>query len=504
VRFSRSSGILLHPTSLPGAYGSGDLGAASYHFVDWLVSAGQTMWQMLPLGNIGPGNSPYMSSSAFAGNLLMIDLDELKELGWLNEDELLPLVDFKTDKVNFELSKRYRLEKLKLAAGRFFLTPQHQQQEFLEFCAEEKAWLDDYVLFMVLCDQFSGLEWGHWPAKFSNRDENALSEVRISLSEQIAFWQFTQWCFFRQWRRLKHYANTRGISLIGDLPIFVSYQSADVWSRQTLFKLGADHMPTVIAGVPPDYFSVTGQRWGNPLFCWETHAKDNYAWWIARMKKTSEMYDIVRIDHFRGFAEYWEIPASEPTAINGKWIEGPGEKLFTAIQQALGPLQVIAEDLGIITPDVTELLEKFNLPGMRVLQFAFGGGPDNRYLPHHFINNMVVYVGTHDNDTAVGWFESAPVHDRAFVCRYLRTDGNEINWALLHAASQSVADVAIYTMQDVLGLGNTGRMNLPGVADNNWAWRFEWAQVSNQNTSKLYEMSALHGRCRADRLNFSR
>jgi 4-alpha-glucanotransferase len=500
MRFPRSSGILLHPTSLPGPYGSGDFGAAAYHFVDWLVTAGQKIWQILPLGSIGPGNSPYMSSSAFAGNLLLIDLHELSELGWLTAEELIPHADFNAHKVNFELVSQYRMARLRLAAGRFFADPQHHHAEFEKFCAAEQSWLEDFTLFMALTGKFNGQEWGQWPAEFAQRDAEALSQARVWLADEIGFWKYCQWCFFRQWRKLKHYANTLGIRIIGDMPIFVAYQSADVWSRQHLFELGEDNQPTVIAGVPPDYFSATGQRWGNPLFCWPAHEQENYAWWIERMRKSVEMFDIVRIDHFRGFAGYWEIPAAEPTAINGRWMPGPGEKLFVAIRDTLGSLPIIAEDLGVITPDVVALLEKLGLPGMRVLQFAFGGSSDNAYLPHNFIHNMVVYVGTHDNDTTIGWFKSASRHERAFACKYLRTDGREINCDLIHAASESVADISIYTMQDVLGLGREHRMNLPGKPEGNWEWRFGWEQLSAKHSDHLYEISALHGRCGADRL----
>jgi 4-alpha-glucanotransferase len=500
MRFTRSSGILLHPTSLPGPYGSGDFGAAAYHFIDWLVAAGQKMWQILPLGNIGPGNSPYMSSSAFSGNHLLVDLNELKELGWLTADDLIPHEDFNRHKVDYGLVHQYRMARLRLAAKRFFADQQHHRREFVAFCLAEQSWLEDYVLFMALSDKFNGQEWGQWAPKYANREADALAQARVLLADEIGFWQFSQWCFFRQWRKLKQYANTRGVKIIGDMPIFVAYQSADVWSRQQLFELGADNQPTVIAGVPPDYFSATGQRWGNPLFRWPAHEQDNYAWWIARMRKSVEMFDIVRIDHFRGFAGYWEIPAAELTAIKGRWMPGPGEKLFNQIRNELGTLPVIAEDLGVITPDVVALLEEFDLPGMRVLQFAFGGSADNFYLPHQFINNMVVYAGTHDNDTTIGWFQSASEHERAFACKYLRTKGKEINWDLIHAASQSVADIAIHTMQDVLGLDSGHRMNLPGKPEGNWEWRFTWEQVTKSDAEKLCEISALYGRCEADRL----
>ena len=500
MRFPRSSGILLHPTSLPGPYGSGDLGASAYHFVDWLVSAGQKMWQILPLGGIGPGNSPYMSSSAFAGNVLLIDLEDLRAHGWLNDSELELHENFDAHKVNYGLVKEYRMEKLRIAASRFFADQQHYHAEFDTFCSEEKLWLDDYALFMALSDKFAGQDWCHWGAGLVHREEKSMSNARIELADEIAFWCFCQWCFFGQWGNLKHYANARGVQIIGDMPIFIANQSAEVWARQDLFQLGEDSQPTVVAGVPPDYFSATGQRWGNPLYRWQAHEQENYAWWIQRLCKKIELVDIIRIDHFRGFAGYWEIPANEPTAMNGRWMLGPGEKLFNAIQNALGRLPIIAEDLGVITPDVEALLAKFDLPGMRVLQFAFGGASDNPYLPHNYIRNTIVYGGTHDNDTTIGWFATASAHERSFVCKYLRTDGSEINWDLIHAASQSVADIAIHTLQDVLGLDAEHRMNMPGKSEGYWEWRFSWSQVDASHAAKLYDISALHGRCADDRL----
>lgn len=502
MRFSRSSGILLHPTSLPGPHGSGDLGAPAFHFVDWLVSAGQKMWQILPLGGIGPGNSPYMSSSAFAGNLLLIDLEELYAHGWLDTGDLLPRADFNAQKVDYSLVYQYRMARLRLASSRFLADKQHHHADFDAFCAAEQSWLDDYSLFMALAEKFSWQDWGLWEPGLARREKKALLKATVELADEIEFWSFCQWCFFRQWRKLKGYANERGIRIIGDMPIFIAYQSAEVWSHQDLFELGDDNQPTVIAGVPPDYFSATGQRWGNPLYRWQAHEQENYAWWVKRISKTIELVDIVRIDHFRGFAGYWEIPASEPTAINGRWLPGPGEKLFNAIQNALGTLPIIAEDLGVVTPDVVALLEKFDLPGMRILQFAFGGGPDNPYLPHNFINNTVVYGGTHDNDTAIAWFDSAPQRERTFACKYLNTDGREINWDLIHAASESVAEIAIHAFQDVLGLGFGHRMNLPGKSEGYWEWRFSWEQVRPVHAERLYEISALHGRCAADRLKF--
>jgi len=499
MRLPRSGGILLHVTSLPGQHGSGDFGAAAYHFVDWLVAAGQKMWQILPLGGIGPGNSPYMSSSAFAGNVLLIDLEDLRSRGWLSAEDVAPHPDFLLQRVNYSVGYRYRMEKLRLASRRFFAA--ETASDYETFCRAERSWLDDYALFMALAEKHQWKDWCLWEHGLARRDPDALRRATEEQSAEIAFWKFCQWCFFRQWRQLKQYANDLGIQIIGDIPIFIAHQSVEVWARQDLFQLGEDGLPYVIAGVPPDFFSETGQRWGNPLYRWEAHDDESYAWWIERIRKTMALVDIVRIDHFRGFAGYWEIPASDPTAIHGRWVPGPGEKLFSAIQAALGRLPIIAEDLGVMTPDVIELRDKFKLPGMRILQFAFGAGTDNPFLPHNFVNNTIVYTGTHDNDTARGWFESATERERVFACKYLNTDGHEIHWDLIHAASRSVADVAIYHFQDVLGLGSEHRMNLPGKPKGYWEWRFTWEQVEPYHAERLYEITAIHGRCPADRLH---
>ncbi|KAF0204307.1 MAG: hypothetical protein FD173_1600 [Gallionellaceae bacterium] len=511
MHFPRSSGILLHPTSLPGPYGSGDFGKDAFRFVDWLAAAGQKMWQILPLGGIGPGNSPYMSSSAFAGNVLMIDLDDLRMQGWLDAEDLSHHAEFDEQRVDFSVVYHYRMKKLHLAAKYFFasnarkgllaglFSDNKRYAEYEAFCAEEKSWLDDYALFMALAEKYSWEDWGHWEPGLARREKKALENAAVELAEEINFWRFCQWSFFRQWRRLKQYANDHGVQVIGDIPIFIAYQSAEVWARPGLFELGEDLFPTVIAGVPPDYFSETGQRWGNPLYRWDAHEQEGYAWWIERLRKMTELADIVRIDHFRGFAGYWEIPASEPTAINGRWMPGPGEKLFNAVQEKLGTLPIIAEDLGVVTPDVVALLEKFDLPGMRILHFAFGGELENPYLPHNYKHNTVVYGGTHDNDTTIGWFNSLSPNERTFVCEYLHTDASEINWNIIRASSMSVADIAIHSFQDVLGLGAEHRMNMPGQSEGYWEWRFSWKQVSPEQADKLFEITVESGRCKACR-----
>ena len=493
MRFPRMSGVLLHPTSLPGPHGSGDLGAAAYHFVDWLAGAGQKLWQILPLGSIGPGNSPYMSISAFAGNPLLIDLQDLVNRGWLAADELGRSI-FPDERIDFTAVIPFRLAMLRKAAAGFFAAGGQGHSEFNNFRAAHARWLDDYSLFMALAGQDASRRWSDWPPALVRRQPKALVAARQEHAKEIRFWEFVQWNFFRQWFDLKRYANERGVRIIGDIPIFIAYDSADVWANPQLFHLDDKLRPAVVAGVPPDFFSETGQLWGNPLYRWDRHEEDRYAWWVSRIREATRMTDIVRIDHFRGFAGYWEIPAGATTAISGRWRPGPGEKLFAAVRDALGRLPIIAEDLGVMTPDVIELRDAFELPGMRVLQFAFADNTENPFLPHNYVHNCVVYTGTHDNDTSLGWFTQAAERERAFVRKYLNTEGREIHWDLIHAASQSVADLALYPLQDVLGLGAEARMNLPGMAEGHWEWRFQWRQVDDWHGVRLREMSAVHGR----------
>ena len=487
----RSSGILLHPTSLPGPHGCGDFGESAYRFIDWLASAGQSSWQMLPLGEVGPGNSPYMSDSAFAGNLLLIDPNELIEQGWLKADEPPAVTAVSNNRVDYDAVRLSRMTLLHLAANRF------QQQNskrihaaFLKFCDEAQHWLYDYALFKAIWGSQALRDWNTWPDGLAQRDADALQAAAASLATEIEFWKFCQWCYDRQWRKLKHYANANGVHMIGDMPIFVAYQSADVWAHQDLFELNADGCPIAVAGVPPDYFSKTGQLWGNPLYRWERHEESGYVWWIARMKHVLQHFDVVRVDHFRGFANYWAVPADESTAINGEWRPGPGESLFDAFKQAFRALPIIAEDLGLITPDVIALRDKFNLPGMRILQFAFGEDERNYFLPHHYIANAVAYTGTHDNDTSIGWWKSAGEHERGFARRYLNSDGSQINWDMIKELSASVANTVIYPLQDVIGLDGAHRMNFPGTASGNWEWRFSWDQLDEQKTTSLATLTA--------------
>jgi 4-alpha-glucanotransferase len=497
MRLPRSSGVLLHPTSLPGPHGCGDLGPAAYEFVDWLVAGEQRLWQILPLGNVGPGNSPYMSTSAFAGNVLLVDLGELRERGWLVDDDVAPCPTADAHRIDFGTAVPWRMARLARAARRFAHDASADERaDLMQFRARHAHWLGDFALFMSLAEHFDGRDWCDWPPPLATRDPAALAAASAEHAERIAFWEFGQWCFFRQWLKLRAYANERQVRIVGDVPIFVAHQSAECWALPELFELGADGRQTVVAGVPPDLFSATGQHWGNPLYRWTAHAGDGYAWWIERVRRTFELVDIARIDHFRGFVAYWEIPASETTAMHGRWVPGPGEALFDAITAALGPVMIIAEDLGVITPDVDALRRTLDFPGMRILQFAWGAddGSANRYLPHNYSRNTVCMTGSHDNDTTIGWWASAAEPARDQLRRYFATDGYDIAWDLIRAAFASVADTAIVPMQDVLRLSGAHRMNLPGTGHGNWGWRFTWPDVGPDAADGLRRMATLYGR----------
>ena len=495
MRLPRASGVLLHPTSLPGPHGSGDLGPAAYHFIDWLHGAGQTLWQVLPLGGIGPGNSPYMSSSAFAGNVLLIDLAELQQRGWLAADALATPPRNHPGRIDHTTGVPYRMQRLAEAAAAFASAAAAvDRAAFDDFCAAHADWLGDYTLFMALDEAHHGADWSGWGDGLAQRAPGALAAARVQHAERIAFWAFCQWCFFRQWSALRAHARARGVKIVGDAPIFIAHQSAEVWSRPDLFELDAAGHPTVVAGVPPDYFSASGQRWGNPLYRWPAHAAEGYAWWVHRLRRTLDLVDIVRIDHFRGFADYWEIPADQPTAVQGRWRPGPGMALFDAVARALGPVPVIAEDLGQLSPATRDLLAASGFPGMAVLQFAFAGDASDPFLPHNHHHHSVVYTGTHDNDTTTGWWAAASEHERHHARAYLATDGHDIAWAMMRAACASVADTVVHPLQDVLALTSEHRMNLPGSAAGWWAWRFEWSQVQTWHSQRLLDMTRLFGR----------
>ena len=478
MTFKRSSGILLHPTSLPGPYGIGDLGPQAYRFVDWLASTGCKLWQILPLGPTGYGDSPYQCFSAFAGNPYLISPDDLLAEGLVTEDDLVGLKELPASKVDFGLFIPKKLDLLLTAYQHFKINPEPLRDAFNYFCAENASWLDDFSLFMALKEANGGGAWNGWDASLRSRKKSALNKAKKELAESIERYSFYQFLFFRQWTRLRKYANEKGIQIMGDIPIFVAFDSSDVWANPELFFLDESSNPTVVAGVPPDLFSTTGQRWGNPLYNWKIHKKDGYAWWLSRVRSALQTVDILRFDHFRGFAGYYEIPASHTTAEHGRWVPGPGADLFRAVDEDLGNgvivpgtgLPIVAEDLGLITPDVIELLEAFNLPGMKVFQFAFSG-PDNPFLPHNYVPNCVAYTGTHDNDTAMGWFASASDHEKNFALRYLGVDGHDFAWDLIRGVWKSVAVFAIAPMQDVLGCDGSARMNFPSRLGGNWEWR---------------------------------
>jgi 4-alpha-glucanotransferase len=491
----RSSGVLLHPTSLPSPYGVGDFGSQAYRFVDWLASANCDVWQVLPLGPTGYGDSPYQSFSAFAGNPYLISPDELIADGLLTPADLDPLRELPASRVDFgELIPR-KLTLLRSAFARYQSQPEHLSRAFDSFRAENAAWLEDYALFMALKESNGGEAWNSWDAALRAREKSALEKARKELSEIVLRYEFYQFLFFRQWHKLRAYAHERAIQIVGDIPIFVAYDSADTWAHPELFFLDAQGNPTVVAGVPPDIFSPTGQLWGNPLYNWKAHKKENYAWWLARIRSSLEIFDVLRLDHFRGFAGYYEIPAGDPTAEHGKWVKGPGKDLLKAIQKDLGAkeLPIIAEDLGLVTPDVIELLEAFNLPGMKILQFAFSD-PANPFLPHNYARHCVAYTGTHDNDTARGWFESAQPHEREFALRYLRADGSDFAWDLIRSVWESVAELALAPMQDLLNLSNEARMNYPSRLGGNWEWRMKADDLNDELAGKLRELNWLYAR----------
>ncbi|MBN2387891.1 MAG: 4-alpha-glucanotransferase [Anaerolineales bacterium] len=491
MRFDRTSGILLHPTSLPGSHGIGDLGPAAYRWVEWLSGAGCKLWQVLPLAPTGYGDSPYQCFSAFAGNPYLISPELLLRDGLLHSDDLVEMVDWPADKVDFGRLIPWKLNLLERAFIQFGSAPAALRREFERFCHENAVWLDDYALFMALKESHGGGAWYGWPAELRKRDPRTLEKARQTLREALDRFSFYQFVFYRQWTDLRQFANGRAVRILGDIPIFVASDSADVWAHPELFYLDAERRPTVVAGVPPDYFSPTGQLWGNPLYRWEAHKAEQYQWWLARLGAVLKTVDIIRLDHFRGFAGYWEVPAGEKTAVQGRWVPGPGAGFFEAVQKAFGALPILAEDLGEITPDVIELRQRFDLPGMKILQFAFSG-PDNPFLPHNYTPNFAAYTGTHDNDTALGWYASAPEQERDFARRYLRVDGSDFAWDLIRAVWRSVAVFALAPMQDFLGLGTAARMNYPSRLGGNWEWRMSGAELTPQLQQAVRDLNTLY------------
>lgn len=497
---ARFCGILVHPTSFPSPYGIGDLGLGAYHFIDFLKAAGQTLWQCLPLGPTGFGDSPYQSFSSFAGQPLLISPEGLLELDLLTPADTADNPGWDDTQIDYGPAIEYKTALLRTAYDNFkACADKSLLKAYAQFCKESADWLDDYALFMALKNYHGGRSWLEWEAAYRFIQPKTRSRMELKLAEDIGYYKFTQFIFFKQWRALKAYANKNGISIIGDIPIFVSPDSADVWADKKLFQLDSKGFPTCVAGVPPDYFSETGQLWGNPLYDWPEHAKDNYAWWTRRIKHQLTMTDYLRIDHFRGFEAYWSVPYGEKTAINGKWIKGPQDALFKAVSQTLGDnLPIFAEDLGIITPEVEALRDSLGFPGMKVLQFGFENVEDNAFLPHQFHKNCICYTGTHDNDTTRGWFEHTSDASRDKVRRYLNCDGSIVTWDFIRAAISSVAKYAVFPLQDLLGLDSSARMNTPGTGMGNWTWRYTEDMLNLPLALRLKDVTELFGRTGAE------
>lgn len=493
----RYSGILLHPTSLPSPYGIGDMGQGAYDFVDFLEKAGQTLWQVLPLGPTGFGDSPYQSYSAFAGQILLISPEKLVEQGLIAEHDLQNIPEFDAKQVKYGDVLIWKTEIFTKAFHGFQKSEDKKLlAEYEAFLEEHSFWLDDYAFYMSVRAANGNKSWLEWEAPLQKPVTMIRTQWENKLKDEIAYQKFLQFEFYKQWGELKAYANEKGIRIVGDMPIFVSVDSSDVWANKGLFCLDSKGYPTEVAGVPPDYFSATGQLWGNPLYDWRAHSKQGYKWWIARIKTQLTQVDYLRIDHFRGFEAYWAVPADEETAINGKWKPGPKDDLFHAIQKELGEdLPIFAEDLGIITPEVEELRDRFHFPGMKVLQFGFEAWPHDSFYPHNFKStNCICYTGTHDNDTTKGWYEKAKEEARDRVRRYLNCDGGNVSWDFIRLAMSSVAKYAIFPMQDVLSLGSESRMNMPGVLGGNWAWRFETKDLQEWQAIELKKMTELFNR----------
>ena len=492
--FSRSAGILLHPTSLPGPYGIGDLGPRAYQWIDFLEKSGTGLWQVLPLGPTGFGDSPYQTFSAFAGNPYLVSPELLLQEGLLHANDLTNLPEFSSAAVEYGSVIWWKLDTLHRSFNHYLQAGQKIQQDLDAFCCQESAWLDDYALFMALKEFQGGKPWTAWPPHYRDRSPKALASFLKEQDYAIRRQKYFQFLFYKQWSALRQHANQKGIRIIGDIPIFIAHDSVDAWAKRELLNLDDQGNPTVVAGVPPDYFSETGQLWGNPLYRWEVHGRDGYRWWLDRLQAVFSMVDIVRLDHFRGFADYWEIPAGEDTAIQGRWVDGPGADFLSRVENEFGGLPIIAEDLGEISPQVYNLRDQFGLPGMKILVFAFDSGEANEFLPHHYSENCVVYTGTHDNDTAVGWFKRINEDERGFALNYLDSSGEEISWDLIRAAWDSRAVYALAPLQDLLGLDNSARMNYPGNPQGNWSWRFEKDSLTENLIDRLLELNRRSGR----------
>jgi len=495
----RSSGIILHITSLPSPYGIGDMGPAAFRFADFLSQAGQSVWQVLPLSPTtrGSADSPYVSTSAFAGNPLLISPELMVRDGLLDQQELNPYPGMKDGPVDYAAAADFKESLFDRAYSRFAARAR-DDAGYRAFCDANASWLADFALFTALCDHFEGLAWSEWPQEIRDREPDALRDAGDRLQARVEREKFLQFVFFSQWGALKCYCNEKGIRIFGDVPIYVDFQSADLWAGPQLFQLSDDRRPSVVAGVPPDYFSATGQRWGNPLYDWGALRATGYDWWMKRMGHNLGLFDLVRVDHFRGFVAFWEIPAGEESAVNGRWVEAPADDFFRILFERFPGAPIIAEDLGVITPDVKEVMGRFGMPGMKVLLFAFGEDlPANPYAPHNHIANCVLYPGTHDNNTVRGWFEGeASEEDKQRLSDYIGrpATAGEVHWELIRLAQMSVADLVIVPMQDVLGLGSSARMNLPATTEGNWRWRLLPDQLTPETAQRLRSMAEIYGR----------
>jgi 4-alpha-glucanotransferase len=531
MTFPRTSGVLLHPTSFPSPYGIGDLGPGARGFIDFLAASRQRIWQVLPLGTPGYGSSPYLAYSAVAVNPLLISPEGLRSVQLLQDSDLTPLPNFAAHKADFEGAAAAKLPLFRKAFARFQAgegqpivaeavpkssdhhdhqdhhehqdqapadsPPASLHQDYAEFCARSAHWLDDYALFMAIKGDQDGNSWHQWPEPLASRNPEALGQARSALQDEVEFQRFLQFIVAAQWRVLKRYANDRGISIVGDIPIYVAHDSADVWANPENFCLNPEtYEPAQMAGVPPDYFSATGQLWGNPVYNWEHLEKTGFEWWLKRFESLLDWMDVIRIDHFRGFESYWSVPEGETTAMNGTWIAAPGHALFEAVQAKLGSLPIVAEDLGIITPEVEALRDRFEFPGMKILQFAFGSGPGNPYLPFNFWGrNWVVYTGTHDNDTTMGWFNLSSPEDQQHLCNFIGSDDRaNLHWHLIRIALMSLANQAIVPLQDLLGLDSDARMNFPGTATGNWDWRYRAEELTDAIAQKMALITEISGR----------
>jgi 4-alpha-glucanotransferase len=507
MRFPRASGILLHPTSLSGPHGIGDFGPEAYRFVDFLQSAGHKRWQVLPLNPTGYGDSPFQCFSASAGNPLLINLDSLVEKGVLSKADLNIAPAVPDQSVDYGRVIAFKFPLLKRAANNFIASANSaDRDQFDEFCKANAQWLDDFALFMACKDAHALIAWPRWPSDIAAREPDAIQQRTLRLAPEIQAHKYWQYEFSQQWQKLRVYSHERGIQIIGDVPIYVAHDSADVWANREFFCLDAKGNPSKVAGVPPDYFTATGQLWGNPIYNWPRLKATGYRWWVERFRSALHLYDIVRIDHFRGFEAYWEVPPNETTAIHGRWIKGPGADLFSALKAELGDLPIIAENLGVITPEVEAIRQQFGFPGMAILQFAFGNDPQGpSFRPHNYNRNLVAYTGTHDNDPVMGWWNSKGTTDsirtpedvakeHAFARAYLGFTDEPLNWVLIRGILASVADTAITPMQDVLGLGSHARMNFPGTSSGNWRWRYPPGALTPELASRLRELNSMYDR----------